>query len=138
VFQRPSDAEIEDMFQAVIQSRGLNIPNLSIDQKWQLVYNDEQLKLKEAKEKEQQARKQMETGQRQVVEETPEWYVQRILSETITVKQASSLGVSLRSNPKRCEWPFISSVHVPDTTLAGSRSLMHSKEFQYLSKPSYI
>lgn len=75
-----------------------NLSNLSIDQKWHIVYNSEHIRWKDEKLREEQAKKQSESGQAaSIVENTPEWYIQKFLTKTITAKQASSLLVSLRS-----------------------------------------
>jgi cytokinesis protein len=94
-FPRPdTDEEIEALFQVVKQTRVLgHMPNLSIDQKWAMVYNDEHL------------RWQTEKG-----EGTPEWYIKKFLNETITAKQASSLQVSLRT--KELRWVRVRCVNL--------------------------
>ncbi|KAJ3511148.1 hypothetical protein NLJ89_g4273 [Agrocybe chaxingu] len=98
-FPRPEDdKEIEVLFENVRRTRDLAaMPNLPLDQKWRVVYNDEHIRWKEEKLREEQSRKQTETGQLGVMTETPEWYIQKFLDKTITQKQASSLLVSLRS-----------------------------------------
>lgn len=104
-FPRPeNDEEIEMLFDNIMRVRGLdeNIPNLSIDQQWHMVYNDEQMRWNEERRRDEQARKQIETGQpAAIVEGTPEWYIRKFLDKTITPKQASSLQVSLRSKEMR-------------------------------------
>jgi cytokinesis protein len=103
-FPRPdNDEEIEVLFQEIKRSLDLgNMPNMNIDQKWQMVYNAEHLRWNEERRREQQTKKQAETGHSApYVEGTPEWYMQRFMDRTITPKQASSLEVSLRSNQLR-------------------------------------
>jgi cytokinesis protein len=101
-FPRPdSDEEIEVLFQEIKRSLDLgdNLPNMTIDQKWAMVYNAEQLRWSEERK---QTKKQAETGfPAPFVEGSPEWYIQRFMDRTITMKQASSLEVSLRSNQLR-------------------------------------
>jgi len=105
-FPRPeTDEEIEVLFENVKRTRDLaELPNLSVDQKWHMVYNDMQIRWKEEKQREEQSRKQNEAGQSvAIMTETPEWYIKRFLDKTITAKQASSLLVSLRSRELRYE-----------------------------------
>lgn len=67
-----------------------------------MVYNDEHIRWKEDRTREDQARKQNETGQpASIVENTPEWYIKKFLDKTVTAKNASSLLVSLRSKEMR-------------------------------------
>lgn len=102
-FPRPkTDEEIEALFENTRRVRDLgelsNLANLSIDQKWHMVYNDEQIRWKDERLREEQARKQGENGQPgAIVENSPEWYIQKFLQKTITAKQASSLHVTIRS-----------------------------------------
>ena len=105
-FPRPeTDEEIELLFENVRRTRDLTVlPNLSVDQKWTMVYNDVQIRWKEDKQREEQSRKQNEAGQSgAILTESPEWYIKRFLDKTITAKQAGSLLVSLRSKELRCE-----------------------------------
>lgn len=105
VFPRPeTDEEIEALFDNVKRTRDLpDIPNLPIEQKWHMVYNDWQIRWKEEKSMAEQTRRQNETGQpAPIMHESPEWYVKKFLDKTITAKQAGSLLVSLRSKELRC------------------------------------
>ncbi|PPQ66836.1 hypothetical protein CVT26_009615, partial [Gymnopilus dilepis] len=110
-FPRPeNDEEIEAMFENVKLTRDLgDIPDLSIDQKWQMVYNDECIRWKEDKQREEQSKRQSETGQpATMIPETPQWYIRKFLDKTITPKQASSLLVCLRSKEVKWFQEFIS------------------------------
>lgn len=91
------------LFENIMRMRGLeDIPHLSIDQKWHIVYNDEQMRWEEERRREGQARRQHESGQQaSFVEGTPEWYIKKFMDRTVTPKQASSLQVSLRSKEMR-------------------------------------
>lgn len=103
-FPRPdNDEDIEALFENVKRTRDLgDMPNLSTEQKWHMVYNDEHIRWKEERTREDQTRKQTETGQpASIVENTPEWYIKKFLDKTITAKQAGSLLVSLRSKEMR-------------------------------------
>ena len=105
-FPRPdTDEEIELLFENVKRTRDIAVlPNLSVDQKWSMVYNDMQIRWKDEKQREEQSRKQNETGQSgAILTESPEWYIKRFLDKTITAKQAGSLLVSLRSKELRYE-----------------------------------
>jgi cytokinesis protein len=69
-----------------------------------MVYNDEHLRWKEERAREEQSRRQKEMGQpAQIMTESPEWYIQKFLDKTITPKQAGGLHVSLRSKEMRYE-----------------------------------
>lgn len=129
-FPRPNnDEEIEALFQDIKRSLDLgdNMPNMTIDQKWQMVYNAEHLRWAEERRREQQTKKQVETGQSvSFAEGSPEWYIQRFMERTITPKQASSLEVSLRSNQLRSISPQRSPPFVAEDLSAGS-----STSFQY-------
>jgi cytokinesis protein len=102
-FPRPeTDTEIEDLYQAVARARSFNLPNLTIDQKWDMVYNDHQIRWKNERAMEESMKKQQDTGQSgTILPETPEWYIKKFLDKTITAKQASGLSVSLRSKELR-------------------------------------
>jgi len=104
-FPRPNNNDdIEVLFENVKRTRDLgDMPHLSIEQKWHIVYNDEHIRWREERIREDQTRKQNETGQpASIVEGTPEWYIKKFLDKTITAKQAGSLLVSLRSKELRC------------------------------------
>lgn len=105
-FPRPeTDEEIDLLFENVKRTRDVAVlPNLSVDQKWSMVYNDMQIRWKDEKQREEQSRKQNEAGQSgAILTESPEWYIKRFLDKTITAKQAGSLLVSLRSKELRYE-----------------------------------
>ncbi|RXW21019.1 hypothetical protein EST38_g4845 [Candolleomyces aberdarensis] len=112
------------MFEAVKRTRNLPLPNLSIEQKWDLVYNDEQIKWKEQKARDDQARRLQESGQSSSnpLPETPEWYIKKFLDKTITAKQASGLSVSLRS--KELSW-FQHFLSIQGTSVL-AQTLMHT------------
>lgn len=97
---RPENEEdIEAMFEEIMRERDVpNVPNLGIDQKWHIIQNSESLRFKEARQKEENARKQLESGQTTaIVEGSPEWYIKKFMDRTITAKQAGALFISLRS-----------------------------------------
>lgn len=104
-FPRPeTDAEIEALFENVKRTRDFpNLPrDLTIDQKWHLVYNDEHIRWDKEKQKEEQSKRQKDSGQSDIlVPDSPEWYLKKFMEKTITAKQVQSLGVSLRSNEMR-------------------------------------
>ena len=137
-FPRPdNDEEIEALFREIKRSLDLgdNMPNMTIDQKWQMVYNAEHLRWSEERRREQQTKKQAETGQSAAfVEGSPEWYIQRFMDRTITPKQASSLEVSLRSNQLRSPSPERSPPSVAEEFLAGLNTSFQYKVLLSLRK----
>lgn len=105
-FPRPeSDAEIEALFDDLKRMRDFPVmpSNMSIDQKWHLVYNAEHIRWSKAKQKEEQSKRHKDSGQSNApLTDSPEWYLKKFVERTITSKQVQSLGVSLRSNEMRC------------------------------------
>lgn len=102
---RPKDdEEIEAMFDIVKRNLDLGEPNLTIDQKWNIIQSAEQFKSwTEDKKRDEMHKIQHETGQSQpILKESPEWYIKKFLDNTITAKQAEGLLVSLRSKEIRC------------------------------------
>jgi cytokinesis protein len=100
-FPRPKNEEIEILFEKVKQTRGdpKGLDKFTIDQKWELVKNDEQIRWNEQRIGEQ-SRKLHETGQ-SLLPQSPEWYIHKFMNRTITAKQASDLLVCLRSKEVR-------------------------------------
>ncbi len=99
-FPRPEkDDEIEALFENVRRTR--DFPNinrdLTIEQKWHLVYNAEHIRWD--KERQEQLGRHKESGA--AASGSPEWYLKKFVDKTITAKQVQSLGVSLRSNEMR-------------------------------------
>ncbi len=104
VFPRPSDEEIEALFENVMRTRDLsNLPHLTIDQKWSMVESDERLRFNEERAREEQAKKVPEQSRSGMIEErSPEWYLVKFMDRTITPKDASGLLVSLRGQELGC------------------------------------
>jgi cytokinesis protein len=103
-FPRPEkDEDIEALFARVAQQRDLpSVDNLSINQKWGIVYAAEQVRWQEERSRGEQARKQGDAGQAILSGEgSPEWYIRKFLDGTITAKQVSSVWVSLRGHETR-------------------------------------
>ena len=103
-FPRPeNDEEIEILFARVAQQRDLpNVDNLTINQKWGIVFAAEQMRWQDERNRGEQARKQGDAGQAILSGEgSPEWYIRRFLDGTITSKQVSSVWVSLRGHETR-------------------------------------
>ena len=97
---RPKDdAEIDDMFDDVKRNLNLGEPNLTTDQKWNIIQSAQQFKSwTEEKKRDELHKIQHETGQTApILKESPEWYIKKFLDNTITAKQAEGLLVSLRS-----------------------------------------
>lgn len=123
-FPRPSDEEIDAFFENIRQSRGLGGISLSMDQKWAIVHSDEQVKWKEEKE---QVKKLSETrAPLSLIERSPEWYLKKFLENTITVKEAAGLQVSLRSKEVRYDpWTAQSYWLVDVSSTAGLQSSLN-------------
>ena len=109
-FPRPSDEEIEAMFQHIVRTRDLsNLPPLTIDHKWSMVESDERLRWKEDKAREEQAKKVPEQSRPGMIEEgSPEWYLRKFVERSITPKDASGLLVSLRGHELGCVLHYFS------------------------------
>lgn len=142
-FPRPeNDEEIEAMFENVRQARGLGeLPGMSIDRKWIMVYSDAQMRWKESKKEEEQVRKQDNNGpqSQQLLPETPEWFIKKFLDRTITADQASGLLVCLRNKEVRCVFDvFFTGLSWSDRCTAGSNTLLSYKGRRYLAKPLHI
>ena len=132
-FPRPeTDAEIEALFENVKRTRDFpDLPrDLTVEQKWHMVYNDEHIRWGKEKQKEQQSRRQKDSGQStSVMPDSPEWYLKKFVDKTITAKQVQSLGVSLRSNEMRYFLLFQRLASIPDSFKLGSsvcRASRHS------------
>ena len=106
-----NDEEIERLFIELMHKRGWqNLPEQARRQmlayapakKWTLVHQDKLTEWQGEQKRRQQAR---QTGvvdgtvSRPDMEGSPEWYVRRIVEDTITSKQLQSLSVSLRTQP---------------------------------------
>ena len=103
-FPRPeTDEEIEALFEQVKYRLGIHDShNITIDQKWQIVHQDEQARFREERKKQSDIKRQTATGQPVVqvfTKDTPEWYLKKFMDMTITPKHVQSLAVSLRTLP---------------------------------------
>ena len=113
---RPNDdAVIEEQFIALMHKRGWqNLPDQARRQmlaypagkKWTLVHQDKLTEWQGEQKRRQNARTTLAGSDgspgiltRADEDGTPEWYVKRILDDTITAKQLQSLSVSLRTQP---------------------------------------
>ncbi|KAI4153584.1 MAG: hypothetical protein LQ340_002215 [Diploschistes diacapsis] len=113
---RPADdAVVEEQFIALMHKRGWqHIPDQSRRQmlaypaskKWTLIHQDKLTDWQDEQKRRQNARTTLlgNDGVPGILskadeEGTPEWYVKRILDDTITAKQLQSLSVSLRTQP---------------------------------------
>lgn len=109
--ERPPDVDIEVEFQRLLDERELinprSVPSISsrqsiasvtdvskstasltVDQKWQMVKADAQARQTRSDEK--------KSG---VVKNSPEWFLRKILDNTVTVQHMAALFVSLRTMP---------------------------------------
>ncbi|KAF2491516.1 FH2-domain-containing protein [Lophium mytilinum] len=113
--QRPPDHVIEKEFMNLMVKRGWkSLPEQArrqmeaykIDKKWTLVYQDK-LAEYQHEQKKRQTQRTTYTGSdamggilsRAEEEGSPEWYVRRVMDNSISAKQLQSLSVSLRTQP---------------------------------------
>ncbi|KAH4992787.1 hypothetical protein HBI76_043430 [Parastagonospora nodorum] len=112
--QRPPDHVIEKEFMNLMVKRGWkSLPEQArrqmeaykIDKKWTLVYQDKLAEFKHDEKKRQTQRSTYVGGAREDIltraeeEGSPEWYVKKVMDNSITIKQMSSLEISLRTQP---------------------------------------
>jgi cytokinesis protein len=112
--QRPPDHVIEKEFMNLMVKRGWkSLPEQArrqmeaykIDKKWTLVYQDKLAEFKHDEKKRQTQRVTYVSGAREDIllraeeEGSPEWYVKKVMDNSITIKQMSSLEISLRTQP---------------------------------------
>ena len=141
-FPRPdNDEEIEAWYRETKRSLdiGDNITlNITVDQKWQLVYNAELQRWSEERKREKQTKKQTETVQSTpLAEGSPEWYIQKFMDQTITPGRVSSLEVSLRTHQLRSILSQHSPPSVAEKFLAGLSTSFQYKVLLSLHKPLY-
>ncbi|KAK5944853.1 hypothetical protein PMZ80_002055 [Knufia obscura] len=106
---RPKDdKEVERMFVELMHKRGWqNLPEAARRQmlayapakKWTLVHQDKLTEWQGEQKRRQQSRQTDAPLAGPDVEGSPEWYVRKIVDDTITPKQLQSLSVSLRTQP---------------------------------------
>ncbi|KFY34618.1 hypothetical protein V494_06616, partial [Pseudogymnoascus sp. VKM F-4513 (FW-928)] len=112
---KPADERvIEQQFLALMQKRGWhNLPDQARRQmlayppgkKWTLVYQDRLTEWQGEQKRRTTARQSGIYGQAEVMlanadeEGTPEWFVRKVMDNSITQKQLASLAVSLRTQP---------------------------------------
>jgi cytokinesis protein len=112
--QRPPDHVVEKEFMNLMVKRGWkSLPEQArrqmeaykIDKKWTLVYQDKLAEFKHDEKKRQTQRNTFVGGAREDIlmraeeEGSPEWYVKKVMDNSITIKQMSSLEISLRTQP---------------------------------------
>ncbi|KAF2790124.1 FH2-domain-containing protein [Melanomma pulvis-pyrius CBS 109.77] len=111
--QRPPDHVVEQEFMNLMVKRGWkSLPEQArrqmeaykIDKKWTLVYQDKLAEHKHDEKKRQTQRNTYVPGNPDILiraeeEGSPEWYVKKVMDNSITVKQMSSLEISLRTQP---------------------------------------
>jgi len=131
-FPRPNDAEVDELFQRLLQTRNLEeIPSgttmssrnsatsqiniaktaasLSTDIKWQMIEADARTRHDAAKEVRRKEEEMIRSGKvakrgtaSAVMKNSPEWFLKKVMDGTITTAHISTLTVSLRSQP--LEW----------------------------------
>lgn len=122
--QRPPDHIVEKEFMNLMVKRGWkSLPEQArrqmeaykIDKKWTLVYQDKLAEFKHEEKKRQTQRityggggggpvSGSSVGNQDILiraeeEGSPEWYVKKVMDNSITIKQMSSLEISLRTQP---------------------------------------
>jgi cytokinesis protein len=113
IFERPTDdSQIEALYENLLQNREIkDLNHVDIDHKWMMVFSAEQLRWQQEREarraSEREARRNgNDNGVDAVaaanIDNTPEFFMKKFLDKTITVKQAQSLEVSLRSGEVTC------------------------------------
>ncbi|KAF2878474.1 hypothetical protein BDV95DRAFT_589402 [Massariosphaeria phaeospora] len=110
--QRPPDSVVEQEFMNLMVKRGWkSLPEQArrqmeaykIDKKWTLVYQDK-LAEYQHEEKKRQTHRNTYMGNPDILvradeDGSPEWYVRKVMDNSITIKQMSSLEISLRTQP---------------------------------------
>ena len=111
---RPNDnSKIEEEFIALMNKRGwMGMPEQArrqmqaypIEKKWTLVYQDRLTEYQGEKKRRTQARQTAYEDAKGMLaradeEGSPEWYVKKVMENSITPKQIQSLSVSLRTQP---------------------------------------
>lgn len=113
IFERPADeSQIEALYENLLQNREIkSLPNVDIDHKWQMVFNAEHLRWSQEREARRASEREVrrsgnDNGVDAVaasnIDNTPEFFMKKFLDKTVTVKQAQSLEVSLRSGEVTC------------------------------------
>ncbi|KAF1980785.1 FH2-domain-containing protein [Aulographum hederae CBS 113979] len=114
--ERPSDDRVvEQLFRDLMVKRGWKqLPEQArrqmdaypISKKWTLVHQDQLAEWQGEQKRRTQARQTIGPGaegrellDRSLEEGTPEWYVRKVMDNSITAKQLGSLSVSLRTQP---------------------------------------
>ncbi|EON61594.1 hypothetical protein W97_00809 [Coniosporium apollinis CBS 100218] len=114
-FSRPHDDRIiEQEFMALMHKRGWNslpdgarrqMQNYPLEKKWTLVHQDRLAESQNEAKRRQNARKTLDDPAgvgllgRAEEEGSPEWFVKKLMDNSITAKQLQSLSVSLRTQP---------------------------------------
>jgi len=98
--------EIDAMFERVRSERDIaEATNMTMDQKWGIVYAHEQDRWLQLKKKEAVLKKagagagEGNAAVAVFAKDTPEWYLKKFMDQTITAKHVGSLTVSLRTLP---------------------------------------
>lgn len=136
---RPRDDRIVDqLFLELMQKRGWqNLPEQAKRQmlsypaskKWTLVHQDRLTELQGEQKRRQNARQTHGHDglsgllERADEEGSPEWYVKKVMDDTITSKQLASLSVSLRTQPIRYVMPLFSISYISLITTQLGESL---------------
>jgi cytokinesis protein len=103
-YPRPEkDEEIEALFERVRARLGINdSSNITMEQKWQIVHQDEQARYREERKKQHDIKRLTATGLpvgQVVAKDSPSWYLKKFMEQAVTPKHVQSLAVSLRTMP---------------------------------------
>lgn len=128
-FPRPSDLEVEHMFQQLLENRDLDsvhsaVPSISsrssmssqtniakttstlpIETKWQMVESDARARWDMQRDQRRKEEELLKTGKAKrgtagvVIKNSPEWFLKKVMDGTITTQHLSTLIVSLRTLP---------------------------------------
>ncbi|KAG6852960.1 hypothetical protein C0991_007876 [Blastosporella zonata] len=103
-FRRPSDSAVELLFARYLKSRGVvELPGRTIDQKWRLVYQDEYFTWAVW----ELPQRLPQISDSPFIEESPEWYISKIVGMSIIPQEAEWLSVSLRYNDAKWFESFV-------------------------------
>jgi len=130
-FPRPSDAEVDRLFQNLLDTRNIDehpssgpalssrasnlsqiniaktAANLPVDIKWQMVESDARAKHDAAKQSRRREEEMAKSGRvvkkgtaPAVQKNSPQWFLKKIMDGSINPSHFSTLGVSIRTQPK--------------------------------------
>lgn len=123
---RPPDQQVEIDFQRLLENRDLdavnkNVPSittarssissvtdiakttssLTVDQKWQMVKADAQGRWEATRMAERRKEEEVKSGKKRsgAVKNSPEWFLRKILDNSVTTQHIQTMTVSIRTSP---------------------------------------